>query len=631
MNSFHLLLALVAAACAPSREPFSEPAVLTLEAVPERCEGLDMLSRLRIAGAHIAVASDGRSVFSALGDAVAVYDAETLAPGQEIHVPGEPRALLLTGDDLWVAAGTAGLVRVPDPTVPDEGRFDTWATGGEIVDLIARDGALWAADAMGRVLVLPLDAAPGSTPEVVPVDGLPRALAVWRDGAIVAARAGGLRLVSRTEDGRLVERTAGLESGDANRVATSDTFAWIAGLSTLTRWDGETTVTVPFAEPVASLEPSGDGVLIAARQGGLFFWDGGQSPPTRLLLPGTTGRPPISPEALVPAGDGAWWLAGGTGGTALIAGGTTGAMELRRASPPGGVITALEPIPGGLALGLGPSDAAGELMLASLDSAGVLTVIDRLDAGGPVSALSPLGSGLVVARSPGGVGFVDLSVDPGARTIVEVALRGHNVIGLGQLSSGFVAAVTHDKVVTWLDPAAEPPWPVVSTVTDPMHTGWSQGPVAATVLGERFAYAWPAHGVLSVADAPGRSPRSHALAGSDVRTSIDITAVGGLIWVPVPRLGVQVVDPVQGLLAVERFVPGGQSVAPYGDMVAVATGKRGLSLVQWTGGQVGVIADCDLPGVSRFVASNGSHLFLGSAGSIGVYRWTGMSRASRAP
>ncbi len=179
------MIALLLACAGPSPLPAPQPTPLPtvtpepVPASPGRCDGFTT-SAVRLGGeiADELETETGRVLAIGAG----VWEQPDSGAARWRGLPGESRGLAGSTNELWVAAGTAGLLRVRGEQIT------RWETGGRIAAVLMHHGAIWAADETGRVLRLPLDASPNAAPDTRVVDGWPLRLRPEGDSVRVDAR-----------------------------------------------------------------------------------------------------------------------------------------------------------------------------------------------------------------------------------------------------------------------------------------------------------------------------------------------------------------------------------------------------------------------------------------------------------
>lgn len=613
-----LLAALLLLGCAaPEPTPgFALLPVVERSTEAQTCDSaFGRVGRMELGGSFTSVAASERWIHAATGTSVMRF---SRVGGLEptLFSRFEASALWLEGDRLWIADRSQGLSRLDGADSPGTSTLTSWRTGGSVVALADAGGAIWAADATGRVLRLPLGASASDPVEQVEVDGAPSSLAPWGDGVVVAAGGAGLLLVTPGAAG-LEVRSAPWSPSWPSRVATAGDVLYVAASQTVFRWDGVgPTREVEVPQRALALLPRGDGVLIAAQAAGLHRWDGDSETTSGWDASAIAGRTGFSADGLFAVSE----------DEVLVAGGLLGVVEAYRVDGDwiagavrgaGGLITAIEPVGDELVVGLATWNNAGRLVGLRDEGAAGLHVAWESDAGGWPSRILPWRSGLLVARrGGGGLGFVGAARDGPAKL---VALEDSSVNGVATAGEDQVVTVSMDRTLHRLQVTADGGWSTLGSAEIPRLPM----PVDVVVRGDS---AWTATGASGMAwrwDGPGESPvpvRALAAPAGHVDQVFRLARVRdleGRLWVGLPRLGLERLSFDSDESEVVRFTPGAWDVVRWGEDLVVARGEAGISLLSEEP-ELALGPTCHLPGKARRLAVWNGRLLVASDGSLFV-------------
>jgi len=586
-------LCALALACDEPRDPYIAPAVLESSS-PPTCQGLTISERFEVGGAVIAVAADGPTVYAAVGTGIDVLPAPGAAPTQRLETPGEPRDLLVEGDALWVADGTGGLSRF---ALREDLARATWQTGGEIRRVAASAGMLWASDARGRVLALPLNADEQTEPQALALDGWPDGLAPAPHGVLVAIRQVGIAQVRATPSGLIMQPQGSTAARDIAQVGKR-TFTITRSAVTSDR----ATLALPAEE--SRLEATRDGVLIASAGLGVLEWDGAAPAPTawdlRLELQ-------AGPEQPVQARD----IEMLGPGRAVIAAGTAGVLWATR-DDDGWQVSARHDVGGALHRAVAFKDGVALLRTSERGDEVLFfdgTELTRLHRStGSLSDLAPTADGLLLS----GRGLSRLDADGTHRMLAE--LKGAEIVGVESTPDGQAVLFSRQHGLMWFD-AETGEQRAVSDV------GGAYLPMDPVVLGGDVFVAYGGLGWVQRFTAPGEPGLPMVLlsgAAANLQPGAVLptraAAFGPDLYFAIPQVGVERIDLQTNQTRVTRFAGGAIDVQPFGDRLAAAAHRGGVVVIDPQTGAV--VASCDLPGETWGVAAIGERLIAVTRGTL---------------
>ncbi len=611
-----LVLLLLCGGCLEAREPYAAPAAVELRPSPPAEGGLRVVQRLDLGGAATDVVADGRSVYVATPAGVDRHDTPGAPPAERIVLPGTPRRLWLQDDELWVALGRGGVARVRRPGDPGDREIDVWPTGGWIEDVVPDEGGVWVADETGRVLLLDPVAGPDTPPEELYLDGWPQQVSPGEGGVLVAAEYGGLRAVARGPDGSLVEVEPPLDLVYASTVAGDADGLWISTYFQIVRHTDRGTRRLDHPHASWRAIPTGGGVLLPARGEGVLAWDGEgeELVQHQLGLPGTGVT--AEPVGLAVAGDDAVVIAAGKAGVVWADTGST-PWAVSGWHAPGGGLRALEPHGEGAVAVVSDDLTSSAVVLLERDAVGGLEVADRIPAPPGISGVVAWDDRLLLAGE--GLYTADLTEPAGRRRVEALPLTADKIAALVPLPRGRAAAIAGAAEVLWLASDGTGTWSIEASSKADQE--WM--PIALAAHDDIPAVAYAGHGRLKLFPEPGGEPLPQHLLdgeaafneGAPLRPA-GIASDGQRIWVAIPFLGMEGVDPRTGEHTTIRLDPGAWDVHPWGNRLAVALGTDGVAIVDPRPDGGRELARQALPGETWFVLPLGDQLLAGAGGSL---------------
>ena len=614
-----LLLAFAHGGCAEPRQLYTEPAAVDVRPSPTSSPGARVAQRLELGGMAFDVAVLDGEVLAANPTGIDVFDVPGEPARERIEIPGHPRDLALDGDALWVAAGRGGIVRIRHPLDPARREVTTWPVGGYVDGVVPAHGQLWAADDQGRVLVLPAEAGADASPRTLALDGKPSRLAPWRNGVVVACEYGGLRAVEAGSDGAPREVPAPAHHPYASAVAASGDDLFVSTYFELVHHTADDVALLQHSHATWQLAMDGDQVLVPARGEGVLAWDGIDDALVqwRFGFPGTDA--PVEPYSLAIADAGRAVLAAGRPGV-VWADRTTSPWQVVDWSPYAGLFRALEPLAGGGVAALLSDDArASTLVVLRPDDDGALHAESRLEIPAKLEAAAVVGERVLLAGD--GAFEVDLALPPERRAAVPITLGDEPINALAALPSGRVAALVGTAAVHWFERSPGGAW--IALAKTEVDQEWM--PVGLDALGPAVGVGYAGYGRMKLLQVPGAPPSEiHLVAGelsfndgAPVRPS-GLAWDGTTAWAAIPYLGVEGVRLEDGRHTLLRAAPGGWDVAPWGDLLAVAAGSDGVTLLDPNRPDDPVVSRYALPGETWFVLPRGRRLLAASGGTLFV-------------
>lgn len=597
--------------CSPAPSPLSQPPP-PARLSQQGCPDLEVVGRHRVGGDVVAATSDGIGrLFVATTDSVQVHrlDAPEAEPSL-IHPPGEVQDLVYAAGYLWIAAGTEGLLRwrlgsrLPEPV---------WSSEGELVDLAASGGVLWAADRAGRVAALDLQLGSDPRPSVLEVDGWPGQVVPWADGVLVDLGQGQLVAV-RGGPNEPLESAEAPELPATGSLCSRDQLAYGANLNVVHRVsrDGQTAHdALPF--DILAMSATREGVVIVG-DGGLVRGWGHEDPDalpwlTEGKLPfSATGVDVVDDVAVFFSADEVAWARRTTDGWSVDA----------KTRSTRGNIHALAMGEARLALGTARADGRGAVWLADRGPRGTLRSWHSLDTPA-VADLVWVGEDLLVA--PQGDGLLQL--EAGETDLRPAGLAARSVLALQPYGSNGVLALLERGAIHWLERDWRGEW---KTVAETRLADLS--PVDLIVHQDRVVVSVAEVGAVVLLSGPGEPaellPLGAAvdLPGPDCPCTGRLASDGDRVWASSPLGGLLVFDPGATSVAARLPLHGGAwQAAPWGEELVVATGHAGLARVDperllSDPSMEGVVRSCDLPGRTRRLVVDGEQLHVSTGGSL---------------
>jgi hypothetical protein len=611
------LTTLLLAGCAQPRGYYGDPAAPPTSLTRVACEGLEVHDTVHFAGAYGTLAHDGEVLYAASSGRIDIIAEPGASASDHIPVPGETHHILVAGQELWIASGTAGLTRVSKPREPAERTATHWPWPGDLRSLAITGGQVWAADRSGRILTLPQDADSDSTPLSIDVDGWPSALAPHQDGVLVAAREPGFATV-RLVNGQLEVRRPDQDQNWAGPFLSEGDEIWVNTHDNLVHLQDMVQVGIAPTPPLARVVPwRGDYVLAAAKRKGVLQWDGASVATYALSLriPSTDEEAPA--YDIVPVDDEHIAVGAGRAGVLWAQDQGTG-WSVEAWTPTMGEWEAVAPLEHGLAAALTTSSGESVVLLLDLDDQGELVERDRIPVPSQVTGLLQVRNELLVSTLD--VFSIDLGRPVGQREAVRLGIIPEPIHGLQLLPSGRVAGLIRGRALVWFE-HRDSHWELAGESS--LQKTFS--PMAIVSHGETVGVTQAGHGNLRLFDTPGDPPwAEHLLAGQLATSDAGILRAPGValledrLWFALPHIGVEGLTP--GDMDHDRilFQPGAWDVKPWGGQLAVALSQGGVGVLDPTKLDEPWVARCDLPGDTRKLVPLGDSLIAFGGGTATV-------------
>ncbi len=619
MRLLTAVLCLALLGCPRPDEPYSELPDLQRLVRPAAGQGLTLVDQAHPGGPVGAVAADGEHLFVATRTSIDVRRREDNRSVGHLTTAGEPRELLVLGDELWVAAGSGGIARIENPGDPDAAVVTEWPAGDCVVAIAGDDDRIWAADRWGFVLTLPRCAAPGELAQILAIDGWPGDIVPFGDGALVAAGAGGLIAVALRDDGTLALDAPPFEPRGARAVVAHGDRLYVISDTEVICWQPQQRHAVPRERRIRQLVATEAGVVAAAGEGGLFSWDGRAAEGNLQALhqPGITGVIPVRQVAGVGGGD--FLVAGGDAG-AFMASLQAGEWQLEPRAPRGGNMTALEPWGDRVVSAFSALDELGTVVVHGLDPAGQLRERGRAEVPSLITDVEPVsGDELIVT----GYGLYSVRWgDNGEAQVKRLPLLDDLVHAVELQPDGRLVALVRDRGLLWLIREGPGHW-----VIDRISPLGADVKSLDLVLSDDVAgVTYGSYGRLKLYGEPGAPPtRDVLLAGAAAGMEngwfepAGSAVVDGRFWVAMPRIGIEGVDAVGGARQRIELPREAWDVAPAGERLAVALGRQGVVVVDPAQAAEPIRAAIDLPGrAQHVVVTDDGFIVAGTGGSLFV-------------
>ncbi len=598
MSLRYAIPTLLLAGCAQPRDDFSQPVAPPTTPVATGCEGLEVLETVHFGGSYDALAHDGEVLYAATAERIDVIAEQGAAASDHISVPGETHHILVLGDELWVASGTAGITRIREPRDPEQRQTTHWPWPGDVRSLAASGGMVWAADWSGRVLAIPQDASEGDAPSSVIVDGWPGDLVPRGDGVLVSTREPGFILVEML-GGRLEVTRPEQDVTWAGAFCSEGEDVWVNTHDDLVHLRGFQRFAAAATSPLVRVVPwHGGYVLAASRRKGVLQWDGASvdSYAWGMHIPGTTEEAPA--HDILPIDDTVVAVAAGRAGLLWAQDEQTG-WSLAAFSPSMGEWEAVVPLEQGLAAALTTAGGASVVLLLELDEHGSLVERDRIPVPTQVTDMLQVGEELLVSTMD--IFAIDLTQPPGQREALRLGLVPEAVHGLELLPSGRVAGLIRGRALVWFERGGSG-WSLVGETS----IGKTFTPMALASYGETVGITYAGHGRLRLFEQPGEpSWGEHVMAGQVATSDDGIMRLTGdtlleeRLWFALPRIGVESLIPGDHAHQRILFQPGAWDVKAWDGHLAVALDQQGVGLLDPARPEEPWLARCDLPGITR--------------------------------
>ncbi len=613
---FLLALILLGCGCLEARQPYRDPAGVEPAPALRTDPGFRVVQRLDVGGSARVVVADADGVFVATPGGIDRHVTVGGPPVERILLPGYPARMELTEEGLWVALNRGGAARIRNPHDPATREVQVWPVGGLIHGVSPDGDRLWMADEIGRVLSLDFADAADAPPAEQIVEGWPQQVLIAADRVLVPVEYGGLEALAARADGTLERVPPPLDPLYVSTIARDDGGLWISTYFQVIRHTDQATRHIDHPHACWNAVPTDGGVLLSARGEGVLFWDGSSEELVQhqLELPGTGVT--AEPRSLAHLGDDTIVLAAGKAGVVWADTATT-PWSVSGWYGPGGLLRALEPHGEGAIAVVSDDQTASAVALLELGDDGTLTVADRIAAPPGINGAVVVDGQLLLGGD--GLLAVDLDAPPGERRVTDLGITSDKIGALTPLPGGRVAALAGSADVLWLARDGTGQW----TVEGASKADQEWMPIALGSHRGAPAVSYAGQGRLKVFPEPGAEPdRQHLLQGEVAFNEGAPLRPGGLasdgerIWVAIPHLGIESVDPATRKHTVLHLDPGGWDVHPWGDRLAVALGPDGVAIVDPTGEDPRELARCALPGDTWFVLPMGDRLLAGAGGTL---------------